>query len=155
MQGIALPNSLKTIDDEAFYNCQSLAYVNMGENVNFVGTRAFYEDTSLQKISRLEDEDSSHTFDIVGDYAFAKTAIKKANLALRSSSIFTFWGDYCFASCMNLEEVNILSSCYMSTHMFDNCTKLSSVNFKNNKTSYVYPNVFDGCTALTSITLPS
>ena len=77
------------------------------------------------------------------------------NLSLRSAGIDNFWGDYCFAECKNLEEVNILSAGYMSNHMFSNCTSLKTVNFKNNQTSYVYPNVFNGCSSLTTITLPS
>ena len=97
-----------------------------------IGTSAFCNDVRLMNVSRLADADPGHTFDIVGDYAFYNTALKKVNLSLRSSSIYTFWGDYCFAECKDLEEANILSSCYMSTGMFKGCTKLKSVNFKNN-----------------------
>ena len=155
MQGITLPDALERISSEAFSPCESLTYVKMGENVTFVDTSAFCNDEGLATITRFDDENPGHTFDIVGDYAFANTAMKRVNLSLRSSSIYTFWGDYCFANSKLLEEANILSSCYMSTGMFSNCTKLSSVNFKNNFTSYVYPNVFDGCIALSNIVLPS
>lgn len=103
----------------------------MGDYVNFIGPSAFCGDSRLATVSRLQDTDPSHTFDKVGDYAFAGIAAKKMNLSLRSAGINNFWGDYCFASCDNLEEVNILSACYMSTHMFSNCTKLKTVNFKN------------------------
>ena len=155
MQGIALPNSTTYIGDEAFKDCKSLAYVAFGPNVKEIGTSAFCGDDKLMNVSRLNDIDPGHTFDIVGDCAFYGASLKKANLALRSSSIYTFWGDYCFAENKSLEEVNFLSSCYMSTGMFKGCTKLKDVNFKNNHTSYVYPNVFEGCTALSTITLPS
>lgn len=92
---------------------------------------------------------------MVGDYSFAGTSLTKVNLSLRSSSIYTFWGDYCFADCKGLAEANILSACYMSNHMFANDTALTAVNFKNNHTSYVYPFVFENCTSLPQITLPS
>ena len=127
----------------------------MGNNANFIGTSAFLDDISLMTMSRFEDSDPGHTFDKVGDYAFCNTAMKKVNLSLRSAGIDNFWGDYCFASCDNLEEVNILSACYMSNHMFAGCKKLRTVNFKNSHTSYAYPNVFEGCTSLESITIPS
>lgn len=127
----------------------------MGKDVSFIGTSSFMNDANLMTMSRFDDEDSGHTFDKVGDYAFYNTAIKKANLSLRSAGIDNFWGDYCFADCSNLEEVNILSACYMSNHMFAGCKNLKKVNFKNSHTSYAYPNVFDGCTSLESITIPS
>ena len=127
----------------------------MGNTLNNIGPSAFYNDASLATISRFNDEDPSHTFDKVGDYAFYKTNSKKMNLSLRSAGIDNFWGDYCFAENKSLEEVNILSACYMSTHMFSGCTNLKTINFKNSHTSYVYPNVFDGCSSLTGIVLPS
>ena len=127
----------------------------MNNNINFIGLSSFCNDTSLASVSRFNDEDSGHTFDKVGNYAFYNTKLKKVNLSLRSAGIDNFWGDYCFANSKSLEEVNILSACYMSNHMFSGCTNLTAVNFKNSHTSYVYPNVFDGCTALTGITLPS
>lgn len=74
---------------------------------------------------------------------------------MRSAGIDNFWGDYCFADCKQLEEVNILSAGYLSKSMFSGCTSLTAVNFKNNHTSYVYPDVFLSCTSLTSIMLPS
>ena len=68
--------------------------------------------------TRFNDTDPSHTFDKVLDYAFYNTKLKKINLSLRSAGIDNFWGDYCFANCSHLEEVNILSACYMATGMF-------------------------------------
>lgn len=103
----------------------------MGSGLNNIGASAFCNDTSLATVSRFNDDDPGHTFDKVGDYAFYKTNAKKMNLSLRSAGIDNFWGDYCFAENKSLEEVNILSACYMSTHMFSGCTNLRTVNFKN------------------------
>ena len=155
LKGIVIPDNVVSISSKAFSPCDNLAYVNMGANVNIIGTSAFCNDEKLGDVTRFDDEDPSHVFNIVGDYAFYNTSMKKLNLALKSAAINSFWGDYCFAENKCLEEVNILSSSYMSNHMFSGCTSLSSVNFKNNYVSYVYPNVFNGCTALKNITLPS
>lgn len=155
LKGVVIPDTVTSISSQAFSPCDNLAYVSMGPNVSFIGTSAFCNDTKLREVTRFDDEDPSHRFNMVGDYAFYNTSMKKLNLTLRSAAINSFWGDYCFAENKNLEEVNILSSSYMSNHMFSGCTKLSSVNFKNNYVSYVYPNVFDRCISLTSMTLPS
>ena len=155
INGIVLPDNVTHISSEAFSSCSNLAYVSMGQNVDFVGTSAFCNDAKLATITRFNDEDSGHTFNMVGDYAFYGIAAKKLNLALKSAAIDSFWGDYCFAGNDNLQEVNILSSSYMSTGMFSNCHSLETVNFKNNHTSYVYPKTFENCTSLKNITLPS
>lgn len=155
LKGVSLPKNITSVPEYAFYNCNELVYMKISENANFIGTRAFSNDSNFSTFNRFADNDPSHTFDKVGDYAFSSTAFKTLNLSLRSAGIDNFWGDYCFANCNNLEEVNILSACYMSNGMFSNCKKLKTVNFKNNQTSYVYPNVFDGCSSLTGITLPS
>lgn len=155
LKGIVIPENVVEISSQAFSPCKSLAYVNMGTNVSFIGTSAFCNDEKLGDVTRFDDIDPSHIFNIVGDYAFYNTSMKKLNLSLRSAAINSFWGDYCFAENKQLKEVNILSSSYMSNHMFSGCTSLSSVNFKNNYVSYVYPNVFDGCIALKNIILPS
>ena len=96
LTSVVLPTSISAIDDGAFVGCTSLKDVTFGENVKFVGTSAFCGDIQLSSVDRFNDEDPNHTFDMVGNYAFSGTAIKKANLALRSSSIYTFWGDSCF-----------------------------------------------------------
>lgn len=85
-----------SVDDTAFYGCTSLQSISIGTGVKFIGLSAFCGDSNLLSVDRLADENGSHTFDIVCDYAFAGTGIKKANLSLRSSSIYTFWGDGCF-----------------------------------------------------------
>ena len=146
---------VSAIGDCAFMECGNLSAVQFGPDLRVVGTSAFANCGSLSSFSRFNDGDGSHVFDMVGDRAFAGMPIKTANLALRSSSIYTFWGDECFADCPNLEQVDILSACYMSNGMFKNCGNLKRVNFRNDHTSYVYPYVFENCTSLESITLPS
>ena len=155
LTSMTLPTSVLSIDEGAFQGCTSLKQFNMGSQVTFVGTSAFCGDAALTSIDRLNDSDGSHTFDIVGDYAFSGIGVKKAKLSLRSSSIYTFWGDGCFQDCKSLSEVNILSANYLSKDMFKGCTALSKVTFDKNMMAYTYPSVFEGCTSLRSITMPS
>lgn len=155
LTSITLPSTISSIGDQAMYRCRSLKEANIGTHVKFIGLSAFTNDAQLTSIDRLNDSDGSHTFDIVCDYAFAGTGIKKANLSLRSSSIYTFWGDGCFQDCKDLEEVHVLSANYLSRDMFKGCTKLSKVTFDKNFMAYTYPGVFQGCTSLTSIVLPA
>ena len=155
LNGVYVPNSVLSVGDAAFRGCKKLRRIAVGNRVLNFGTSAFADCSMLLSVDRFSQSDARYPFDMVGDYSFAGTSLAKVNLSLRSSSIYTFWGDYCFADCKSLAEVNILSSCYMSNHMFANDTALTAVNFKNNHTSYVYPFVFENCTSLPQITLPS
>ena len=152
---VVLPNSISAIEEGAFQNCTSLQHAEIGQNVEFVGTSAFCGDLQLEKVDRFDDTNPSHTFDIVGNYAFCGTGLKKVNLSLRSSSIYSFWGDGCFQDCTDLSEVNILSANYLSKEMFKNCTSLRKVSYNVNLMAYTYPRVFENCVSLTSMTLPS
>ena len=96
LTSVTLPTSISSIDDGAFQGCTSLKEANIGTKVTFVGTSAFCGDVQLSSVDRFNDTNSGHTFDIVGNYAFYGTKMKKLNLSLRSSSIYTFWGDGCF-----------------------------------------------------------
>lgn len=155
LKEIILPSSISAIDDSAFQGCTSLQKASIGSKVTFIGTSAFYGDSSLSNVDRFNDSNSGHTFDIVGNYAFAGTALSSANLSLRSSAIQTFWGDGVFEDCKKLKYVHFLSANYMSKDMFKGCNKLESVDYDVNLMAYTYPGVFDGCSTLTSIMLPS
>lgn len=149
--------SLQTprVGQQAFEGCSSMRSAAFGRGLEFIGTSAFAGCRSLTSFDKLDSQDSSNTVDMVGDAAFAGTGLVSASLALRSSSIYTFWGDDCFAGCPDLERVRFLSSCYMSTGMFRGCSSLTSVEFVNDHTSYVYPYTFQDCVSLPRITLPS
>jgi len=87
LKQISLPDTVLSIDDCAFKGCVGLESVSMGSQVKVIGTSAFCGDAALTHVSRFADSDSSHTFDVVGNYAFAGTGLTSANLALRSSAI--------------------------------------------------------------------
>jgi hypothetical protein len=148
LKSIKLPDSVLSIGDTAFYGCTSLKDASIGLGVKYIGLSAFCNDDQLSSIDRLNDANGSHTFDIVCDYAFAGTGLLSANLALRSSSIYTFWGDSCFEGCQHLTDVRVLSANYLSKDMFKGCINLSSVTFDKNFMAYTYPGVFSGCKSL-------
>ena len=155
LSNITLPNNVSAIGDCAFQNCSSLQNINIGNSVKNIGVSAFENDTSLSFVDRFSNDNPTYTFDTVGNYAFANTKLSSVNLALRSSSIYTFWGDGCFQNCNSLKNVHFLSANYMSKHMFKDCKQLSSVQFDVPLMAYTYPGIFDGCENISSICLPS
>lgn len=148
--------AVTNVSDDAFQNCNQLHSISL-KNVKTIGDNAFRDCTQLESVDRFNDGDGSTlatAFETVGEYAFAHTNLKKASLTLRASADRTWWGEYCFASCDSLESVEFPASYYLGSHMFDHCTKLSSINFSNKtpNVSYVGKYVFKDCTSLTSVT---
>lgn len=50
LQRIVLPNTLKVIDDEAFFDCDALISVSIPENVSQIGSCSFGDCMSLRKV---------------------------------------------------------------------------------------------------------
>ena len=127
----------------------------IGDDATYIGLSAFKDDTALTLVDRLSagQDPSTIKFNVVEDYAFANTRLQHVDLALRSSSIYTWWGDYCFAYNPNLTSISFLPSCatYMSKGMFKDCINLKQVTYYNNMMGWIYPGVFENCSSLTSI----
>ena len=145
--------SVSSIAPYTFASCYNLSSVSLSNSLKEIGDYAFNGCSSLQEVNLFNDK--NYLLDRVGDYAFSNTKLKKAYLSLRSSSTDTWWGDYCFKGCKDLEEISIVNSTYTSRGMFSGCSRLSSVTFMNDAVNYVFPYVFENCKSLKDIVLPS
>lgn len=152
LPSIDIGSSTTSVDQAAFAECGSLQRINGGSGLKVIETSAFSNCTQLTSFSRFASADKTQTLNVVGEYAFANTGIKKANLSLSSTINSTWWGDYCFASCYNLEEVKFYNSIYLGSHMFEKCINLKKVEFDDGQNNYVGKYVFNGCSSLTSMT---
>ena len=152
LPSIDIGSSTTSVDQAAFAECESLQRINGGSGLKVIETSAFSNCTQLTSFSRFASADKTQTLNVVGEYAFANTGLKKANLSLSSTINSTWWGDYCFASCYNLEEVKFYNSIYLGSHMFEKCINLKKVEFDDGQNNYVGKYVFNGCSSLTSMT---
>ena len=70
---------------------------------------------------------------------------------------FNSLGDYCFAGCTNLVEVDLPESTtdtgFMASHSFEGCTSLKSITIPEGAIRVQW-NAFSGCTALETVVLP-
>ena len=153
LESLTNTGSVTAIADGAFQNCSKLDNISLA-SVKTIGNNAFRSCKKLASVDRFNGRSTATAFETVGEYAFADTNLKTAKLTLRSSADRTWWGEYCFASCDNLETVEFLSSCYLGSHMFDHCTKLKNIKFDIGAISYVGKYVFKDCTSLQSVTFP-
>ena len=144
--------NIPQVDESCFANCINMTAINANNNIKSVGDYAFYNCKSLQYLNFLGTGNNGlmHT----GDYAFAKSGLKKITLNLKSSVSDTSHGSYTFYECTDLQEANLEGAPYLASHMFDGCTSLSKVML-NDRHSYVNSYCFANCTSLESIQLPA
>ncbi len=166
---IALPDSVTTIDSNAFNTCTSIESIIFGENshltiieqyafaycsslrcaalpdsVKAIGDYAFNQCTSLTSITLSEE------LSIIGTNAFMDCSLL-ASIEIPHS--VTTLGDWAFAQCTSLTSVTLseeLTS--IGQYTFSMCSSLGSITLPDNITT-INSYAFNGCNALTSIDL--
>eukprot|EP00984_Skeletonema_dohrnii_P011009 scaffold4356_cov82-Skeletonema_dohrnii-CCMP3373.AAC.5 len=108
---------VKIVDDDAFYRCKALAYVECGK-LERIGKRAFLDCKSLRSINMSSAK-------IVEMSAFIGTALMNVEFGMELES--TGWG--AFYRCTSLEQITIPLKGSIITHanLFAGCKKLKHV----------------------------
>ena len=128
LTSIAIPNSVTSIDNTAFYYCHSL--------VAFYGKFASADNRCLIVDGVLK--------------SFAPSGLTKYTIPNSVTSI----GSYAFYACPNLKSVTIPDSVTsIEDKAFTNCSRLISVTISDSVTS-IGSYAFGGCSSLTSVIIP-
>ena len=142
-----IPNSynglpVTTIGDQAFYNCESLTSVVIGNSVTSIGDRAFYYCRSLTSVV------IGNSVTTIGHSAFSRcTSLTSVVIGNNVTSI----GYYAFSSCASLTSIVIPDSITsIGNYAFSNCDGLTSIVIPDSVTS-IDEYAFCGCASLTSI----
>ncbi len=159
---------VKSIGDEAFYDCESLTSITIPDSVIIIGNGAFKRCTSLASVF-IPD-----SVIILGEYVFSNcwelTAVNLPDsvisigegafydcMKLTSVSLsdsITSIGEGTFRDCTSLASIVIPNGVTaIGDYAFYGCESLASVNFPDSITSIDYK-AFDGCLSLTSVNIP-
>jgi hypothetical protein len=113
--GVTIPNTVITIQNDAFSNCSSLSNVSMGDSVTSIGNGAFYKCTDLTSIEMPNLLTSLGTVTF-----FACTSLTEVSLGSSISSI----GNQSFAYCHVLNVVTITTPTppTINTNVFEGLT---------------------------------
>ena len=142
---VKLPDSIRSIGNGAFYNCQYLASINLTENVATIGENAFYRNERLRTLGDISGLRS------IGDYAF--DGCKDLRDFEFGDSLRNI-GDYAFNDCKMLTNVTLAASVQsVGDYAFSGCTSLKTVVAESLVLESIGSNAFADCTNLTEITL--
>ncbi|MBD5349735.1 MAG: leucine-rich repeat domain-containing protein [Bacteroides sp.] len=169
IKDLAIPESVTSIGNYAFYNCSGLTSVTIPESVTTIGEFAFRYCSGLTSVTIPNSVTS------IGKYAFyccsgltsviipnSVTSIEWCAFdgcsGLTSVTIpnsVTSIGSSAFSSCSGLTSVTIPNSVTsIGESAFDDCSGLTSVTIPNSVTS-IGESAFSGCSSLTSVTIPN
>ena len=177
---LVIPDSVKSIDNFAFYNCSSLSSVTIPDSVASIGVGAFAGCSSLASVTigdsvtsigRLAFGDCSSLTSIsvaAGNTAYSSESgvlFNKDKITLiccpggKSGSYtipdsVTSIGSYAFYNCSGLTTVTIPNGVKsIPEDAFEYCSSLTSVTIPDSVTS-IGKSAFSDCGSLTSVTIP-
>ena len=154
LKDIFIPGNYTKIDQHAFRGCSALfsVYLSPGNNDLTIGDYAFAECSNLFTVT------TPANLRTIGKYAFNKdTSLYSVYF---SEGLKTIDGG-AFAGCTDLRKVEIPSTVtsigfnWDGTGAFQNCTKLSTLTFKQGTlNAYIGFSTFRDCDALTTVSIP-
>ena len=137
---------LKSIGDDAFRKCSSLASITIPNSVSSIGDYAFWDCSSLTSITIPNSVTS------IGKWAFAGCS-SLTSITIPNS--VTSIRDAVFQSCSSLSSITIPNSVTsIGDQAFYECSSLTSITIPNSVTS-IGNRAFSECSSLTSVTIPN
>ena len=137
---VTIPDSVTSIGDSAFNECDSLTSVTIGNGVTSIGDSAFEDCFSLSSLTIPNSVTS------IGFGAFANTALT----SVTGNGVISI-GDNAFYGCESLTSVIIPDSVTsIGDSAFDDCENLTSVTIPDSVTN-IGDNAFALCYSLTSV----
>jgi hypothetical protein len=161
----AIPNSVTSIGNYAFYGCTGLTEVTIPNSVTSIGNYAFYGCTGLTEVTIPDSVTSIGAF-------YGCTGLMKVTIPNSVTSIGGFYGctgltevtipnlvtsigERAFYGCTGLTEVTIpdlVTS--IGRYAFYGCSGLTALTIGNSLTSIEWE-VFSGCKGLMELTIPN
>ena len=141
---VVVPQTVKTIEESAFFNCNRLKEVTLPEGIETIGIQAFYLCRSLEKIEIPDTVTTMGAVCFGGCFSLKELHYPKS----LASSRETFNGSN-LTTIEVPEGVESIPSC-----TFMGCTSLVSISLPSTLKT-IGSSAFQGCTGLVSIDIPS
>ena len=143
---LVIPNSVTSINRNAFCGCSGLTSVTIPNSVTSIGNYAFYGCSGLTSVT------IGNNVTTIGQYAFYNC---RGLTSVTIPNSVTSIGNSAFEGCSGLKSVTIPNSVTsLGSSAFRDCSGLTSVTIGNSVTS-IGNSAFYGCSGLTSVTIGS
>lgn len=157
---VLIPNSVHTVQNYAFANCDQLITVYIGSGVSALGSAVFYNCYGLETISVHINNPYFSSLDGIlyddGFTALIKCPSAKSGAVTIPDTVTTL-GDDCFADCRFIENLAIGSGVTeIGDYMFESVDDLKSVTFSfGSNLQAIGERAFSECEELESFDAPS
>lgn len=132
IESVTLPDSLTTIEKNAFYNCQKLKSVTIPSNVSSIGLAAFVEGLSESSLTEIKVDPENPYFSEKDGVVFSKDGTKLIVFPSGRSGDYQIpdgtvsVGDYAFYYCVNVSSITVPGSVRsLGEGAFGNCSSLT------------------------------
>ncbi len=145
VKSMTIPESVTTIGDDAFYNCEKLEELNLPKGITEIGSRAFSGCCELKKAVLPS------TLKTMGSSAFSNcTSLESISIPRSLEEI----PELAFSGCYYLEKVSFSAGLKaIGDAAFEACRSLTEVRLPAT-VEKVGQNAFTDCFSLTAITVP-
>ena len=140
LRSVVLPKGIETIGEGAFIGCTSLQSVDFSADSALItlGKEAFKNCSSLAELKNVSSKLATINANAFDGCGFTKLDLTAATALTRIS------GNYAFANNASLKEVILPAGLTtLGSYMFQNCTKLDTINLENVTT--INSNAFRNC----------
>lgn len=132
IESVTLPDSLTTIEKNAFYNCEKLKSVTIPPNVSSIGLAAFVEGLSESSLTEIKVDPENPYFSEKDGVVFSKDGTKLIVFPSGHSGDYQIpdgtvsVGDYAFYYCVNVSSITVPGSVRsLGEGAFGNCSSLT------------------------------
>lgn len=124
--GVVLPNSVKTLEEGAFYGCTNLSSIDISDSIEYVGYNAF------QGTAWFNNQNDGVVY--IGKILYCYKGEMPSNTTITVKEGTTSIAGICFAECTNLISITIPKSVtYIGMGAFYMCDNLKTINYKGSK----------------------